>query len=75
MIYFYQRARDMRSCETRLEHDGPGFELIIIDGRESWVERFDDVRALHTREYELRHAWQLNGWRTMGEDTELDEGE
>jgi len=75
MIYFYRRAADTRTCETRLEPDGPGFELVVNDGRESRVERFTDVRALTTRESELRHAWLLNGWRTIGPDGDSDEGE
>ena len=73
MIYFYRRAADTRTCETRLEPDGPGFELVVIDGRESRVERFADVTALATREYELRHEWLLNGWRTIGPDDDFDE--
>jgi hypothetical protein len=68
MIYFYRRAGDTRICETRLEPDGPGFELVVIEGRESRVERFTDVRELATRESELRHAWLLNGWRTLDEE-------
>ena len=75
MIYFYRRAADTRICETRLEPDGPAFELIVIDGRESRVERFADVRALATRECELRHAWLLSGWRTIGPDDDADEVE
>ena len=34
MIYFYRRAADTRTCETRLEPDGPGFELVVIEARE-----------------------------------------
>jgi len=74
MIYFYRRAGDTRTCETRLELDGPGFELIVMDGRDSRVERFDDAGALASREYELRHAWQLHGWRVVDDsDGEYDE--
>jgi hypothetical protein len=73
MIYFYRRAGDTRICETRLEPDGPGFELVVIDGQQSRVERFDDVRALTSREHELRYAWLSNGWRTVGPDDEVDE--
>lgn len=75
MIYFYRRAGDTRMCETRLESDGPGFELIVVEGRDSHVERFADVRALVTRECELRHAWLLGGWRTTEPDDEFDEAE
>lgn len=75
MIYFYRRAADTRTCETRLEPDGHGFELVINDGRESRVERFADVRALEARECELRHEWVLNGWRTIGPEDDFDEVE
>ena len=73
MIYFYRRAGDTRMCETRLEPDGPGFELVVVDGQDSRVEHFDDVRALVNREYELRHAWLLNGWRTIGPNDDCEE--
>jgi hypothetical protein len=72
MIYFYRRAGGTRKCETRLEPDGPGYELIVTDGRDSRVEHFDEVVALANRESELRYAWLLNGWRTIDND-ELDE--
>jgi len=72
MIYFYRRGADTRACETRLEPGGPGFELIVVDAREPRVERFDDVRALANRESELRHAWLLNGWRTIGPADDCD---
>jgi hypothetical protein len=70
MIYFYLRARESRSCESRLERDGSGFELIVMEGRQSRVERFADARALATREHELRYEWLLSGWREMEEDAD-----
>jgi hypothetical protein len=74
MIYFYRRAGGTRICETRLDPEGPGFELRVIDGRDSHVECFDDARALADRECELRHEWCLNGWRTIdSEDDDVDE--
>lgn len=75
MIYFYRRGADTRSCETRLESDGPGFELIVSDAKNSRVEHYDDVRALANRESELRHAWLLNGWRTIGPADEVEGNE
>ena len=75
MIYFYRRGADTRSCETRLELDGPGFELIVSEVGQSRVERFEDVRALANRAYELRHAWLLNGWRTIEPYDESDDEE
>ena len=75
MIYFYQRAGDRRTCETRLEPHGPRFELIVVDGRNSRVEHFDDATALASRQYELRRSWMLNGWRTLDSDDEYDDSE
>lgn len=75
MIYFYRRAADTRTCETRLEPDGPGFELRVSDGRDLRVERFDDVRALANREHQLRYEWRLSGWRTIEADEDDDVGE
>ena len=37
------------------------------------IERFDDVRALASREHELRHEWSLNGWRPLDSDGDFDE--
>ena len=65
MVYFYRRATDTRSCETRLEADGPGYELVVTDGADARTEHFDDVGALVAREYELRQVWQMHGWRTI----------
>ncbi len=73
MIYFYHRGHDTRTCETRLERDGPRFELVVMEGRETRIETFDDASELARREHELRHAWLLNGWRAMDDDFEADE--
>jgi hypothetical protein len=73
MIYFYRRAGDTRTCETRLEAEGPRFELVVSDGHDSRVERFEDAGAMFARELELRHAWHANGWRTIDPYDEVDE--
>jgi hypothetical protein len=75
MIYFYRRAGDTRTCETRLAPDGPGLELVVVDGRESRVEHFEDAGALANRQHELRYAWLLNGWRAIEPDDEDEEDE
>jgi len=75
MIYFFRLAGDTRTCETRLESDGPRFELIITEGRESHVERFDDAMALYDRQAELRRTWSMHGWRTIDPVDEYDEEE
>jgi hypothetical protein len=68
MIYFYRRAHDSRSCETRIEPNGPGFDLIVTEGRDERVEHFDDAGELAIREHQLRHEWRLNGWREVEDD-------
>jgi hypothetical protein len=73
MIYFYRRAGDTRTCQTRLEPDGPGSELVVTEGLDSRVERFDDPMALASRIHELRYAWMLNGWRPLEPDDDPDE--
>ena len=75
MIYFYRRAGDTRMCETRLEADGPGYELVVTDSDQSRVEHFEDVAALVAREYELRRVWQMHGWRTVDPFDDVDEVE
>ena len=63
MIYFFCRAGDTRTCETRSEPDGRGYELLVTEGRRSYVERFQDSQALANRQCELRYTWLANGWR------------
>jgi len=75
MIYFFRRAGDTRSCETRLQPDGPGYELVVTEGPDSRVEQFEDVASLVAREYELRQVWRLFGWRTIGPTDEGDEAD
>jgi hypothetical protein len=75
MIYFFRRAGDTRSCETRLQADGPGYELVVTDGSDSHVEQFEDVASLVAREYELRQVWRMFGWRTLDPLDDGDEAE
>jgi len=65
MIYFYRRAGDRRTCETRLEPDGEGYELIVSDGAESRTEHYEDARELGDREVELRQRLFAHGWRAI----------
>ena len=73
MIYFYRRAGDMRTCETRLEADGEGYELIVSDGTESRTEHYPDARALGDRESEVRQTWFAHGWRVVDPFDEEDD--
>jgi hypothetical protein len=47
--------------------------LVVTDGQDSRVERFDDPMALASRIHELRYAWLLNGWRAIEPDIDPDE--
>ncbi len=67
VIYFFRRAGDTRSYETRLQLDGPGYELVVRDGGES-IEAFDDIKALVARQEELRRAWNAHGWKDVTAD-------
>ena len=72
MVHFFHRGGDTRSCETRPAVDHPGYDLIVTEGRQSHVEHFEDVRALESRQWELRYAWMTHGWRITDGDGEAD---
>ena len=70
MVYFFQRSGDTRCFETRLQDDGPGYELVVSDGSDLYVERFEELDALIGREKELVRAWRTQGWRSLGPSEE-----
>ena len=65
MISFYCRGREVRTCEVRLNTDGPGYELVIVDGSRQRTERFPSMNALLSREHELLCAWRAMGWQDV----------
>jgi hypothetical protein len=65
MISFYCRGPEVRSCEVRLVNDGPGYELLIIEGPRQRTERFGSMMALLSREHQLLAAWRALGWRDV----------
>jgi hypothetical protein len=65
MIWFFCRGPEIRSCEVRLVNDGPGYELVIVDGSRQRTERFGSMAALLSREHELLSAWKAMGWTAM----------
>jgi hypothetical protein len=73
MIYFYRRAGTTLTCETRLEPEGPGFELVVTEGPESRVEHFEDACTLFDRQTELRRTWGATGWRVIDPYDDVDE--
>ncbi len=69
MIWFYCRGPEVRSCEVRLVPDGPGYELVIVDGCRQRTERFGSMTALLSREHELLAAWRAMGWQDVTKKT------
>lgn len=69
MLYFFHRGSDALSCETRLNPDGPGFQLVITENGRARIEQFDELAKLLAREHELLLAWRAQGWRDVGVPT------
>jgi len=65
MIWFYWRGPDVRSCEVRLVNDGPGYELVIVEGSRQRTERFGSMSELLSREHEVLAAWRALGWQDV----------
>jgi hypothetical protein len=65
MIWFYCRGPEVRSCEVRLVTDGPGYELVVIDGSRRRTERFGSMTALLSREHQLLSTWRALGWQDV----------
>ena len=66
MLYFFRRGPDDLTCETRLNPDGPGFQLVITENARERIEDFRELRHLLAREHELLQAWRAQGWREVG---------
>jgi len=66
VLYFFRRGPDEMSCETRLNPDGPGFQLVVVENDRQRVEDFDELPMLLSREHELLQAWRAQGWREIG---------
>ena len=66
VLYFLRRGADALSCETRLNPDGPGFQLVITENTRERIEDFDELPELLVREHELLIGWRALGWREVG---------
>jgi hypothetical protein len=66
VLYFLRRGNAAITCETRLNPNGPGFELVVSEDEEAHTEQFADLRSLLAREHELLQAWRALGWRDVG---------
>lgn len=67
MLYFFRRGDAAMSCETRLNPDGAGYQLVITENSVPRVEQFDTLPKLLGREHELLLAWRAQGWRDVGQ--------
>jgi hypothetical protein len=63
MMYFFRRADVQLTSETRLDPDGPGYQLVITENGKTRIESFDTLPKLLEREHELLQAWRAQGWR------------
>jgi hypothetical protein len=66
VLYFFRRGGKAIAFETRLNPEGPGFQLVITENGEAQVEDFADLPALLGREHELLRTWRESGWRDVG---------
>ena len=69
VLYFLRRGADSMSCETRLNPNGPGFQLVITESGDERIEDFDDLHQLLAREHDLLTSWRAQGWREVGAPT------
>ena len=69
LLYFFRRGEAALSCETRLNPDGPGFQLVIVEDGIAHIEDFAELPRLLAREHELLLAWRAQGWRDVGRPT------
>jgi hypothetical protein len=67
VVYFFRRGGEAITCETRLDPDGPGFQLVLTENNTSRIEYFDELPKLLAREHELLRAWRAQGWRDIGQ--------
>ena len=50
------------ACETRLNPNGPGFQLVITENARERIEDFEELPDLFEREHELLKTWRAQGW-------------
>jgi hypothetical protein len=67
--YFFRRGDAALTCEARLNPDGTGYQLVIIENGVKRIETFAELRDLLAREHELVRAWRAQGWRDPDQPT------
>jgi hypothetical protein len=63
VLYFLRRGDATLTCETRLNPQGPGYQLVLTESEHERIENFAELRNLLAREHELLRAWRAQGWR------------
>jgi len=66
MVYFFRRGDETLTSETRLNPNGPGYQLVIIENAVMHIESYDELPKLLAREHQLLLAWRAQGWRDVG---------
>jgi len=69
VLYFFRRGEAALTCETRLNPQGPGYQLVITENAQERIENFAELPNLLTREHELLMVWRAQGWRDTGQPT------
>lgn len=64
-MHFFRRGDAALSCETRLNPDGPGFQLVTVENGVTRVEDYSELARLLSREHELLLGWRAQGWRDV----------
>jgi hypothetical protein len=62
MLYVFRRAAEHLTSETRLNPEGPGYQIVVRQNDVVHIEAFDDLPRLLAREHELLLAWRAQGW-------------
>jgi hypothetical protein len=67
VLYFFRRGGAALTCETRLNPNGPVYQLVITENADERIENFAELSNLLSREHELLMAWRAQGWREVGQ--------
>jgi hypothetical protein len=66
LVYFFRRGSASLTAETRLNPEGPGYQLVVTEDSQAHVETFETLQRLLAREHELLQAWRAQGWSEVG---------
>jgi hypothetical protein len=69
VLCFFRRGDVTLTCETRLNPDGPGYQMVITEQAQERIENFTELPKLLAREHDLLMAWRAQGWRDVGQPT------